>query len=146
MSPPGLAREYLSYPRFGDAVARLGTWVLTAARVPRPVFDQLTRRGVHVTQAFGMGEGLFLFTLPDAPADLRAETVGVPISPLDEVRVLRPGTEVQVAEVRQESWPLAGPTPSAGTSLRRTATVRPSPPRASTVPATLCGHAGTRGR
>ena len=64
MSPPGLAREYLSHPAFDDAVARLGTWVLTAARVPRPVFDQLTRRGVHVTQAFGMSEGLFLFTPP----------------------------------------------------------------------------------
>jgi non-ribosomal peptide synthetase component E (peptide arylation enzyme) len=92
MSPPGLAREYLSHPAFGDAVARLGTWVLTAARVPRPVFDELSRRGVHVTQAFGMSEGLFLFTPLDAPADLRAGTIGVPISPLDEVRVLRPGT------------------------------------------------------
>jgi 2,3-dihydroxybenzoate-AMP ligase len=72
--------------------------VLTAARVPRPLFDELTRRGVHVTQAFGMSEGLFLFTPLDAPPDLRAGTVGVPISPLDEVRVLRPGTEVEVAE------------------------------------------------
>jgi hypothetical protein len=33
MRPPGLAREYLSHPAFDDAVARLGTWVLTAARV-----------------------------------------------------------------------------------------------------------------
>jgi non-ribosomal peptide synthetase component E (peptide arylation enzyme) len=98
MSPPGLAREYLSHPAFGDAVARLGNWVLTAARVPRPVFDELTGRGVHVTQAFGMSEGLFLFTPLDAPPDLRAETVGVPISPFDEVRVLRPGTEIEVAE------------------------------------------------
>jgi len=98
MSPPGLAREYLPHPAFDDAVARLGTWVLTAARVPRPVFDELTGRGVHVTQAFGMSEGLFLFTPLDAPAGLRAGSVGVPISPLDEVRVLRPGTEVEVAE------------------------------------------------
>jgi len=98
MSPPGLAQEYLSHPAFDDAVARLGTWVLTAAQVPRPVFDELTGRGVHVTQAFGMSEGLFLFTPLDAPAGLRAETVGVPISPHDEVRVLRPGTEVEVAE------------------------------------------------
>jgi 2,3-dihydroxybenzoate-AMP ligase len=98
MSPPGLAREYLSHPAFGDAVAGLGTWVLTAARVPRSAFDELTGRGVHVTQAFGMSEGLFLFTPLDAPADMRAETVGVPISPLDEVRVLRPGTETEVAE------------------------------------------------
>jgi len=109
MSPPGLAREYLSHPAFDDAVARLGTWVLTAARVPRPVYDELTGRGVHVTQAFGMSEGLFLFTPPDAPADLRAETVGVPISPLDELRVLQPGTEVEVAEGETGELAARGP-------------------------------------
>jgi hypothetical protein len=52
--------------------------VLTEARVTRPVFDELTGRGVHVTQAFGMSEGLFLLASLDAPADLRAETVEVP--------------------------------------------------------------------
>jgi 2,3-dihydroxybenzoate-AMP ligase len=109
MSPPGLAREYLSHPSFDHAVARLATWVLTAARVPRPVFDELTRRGVHVTQAFGMSEGLFLFTPHDAPAELRAETVGVPISPLDEVRVLRPGTEAEVAEGETGELAVRGP-------------------------------------
>ena len=83
--------------------------MLTAARVPRPVFDELTGRGVHVTQAFGMSEGLFLFTPLDAPADLRAETVGVPISPLDEVRVLRPGTEVEVAEGETGELAARGP-------------------------------------
>jgi 2,3-dihydroxybenzoate-AMP ligase len=109
MSPPGLAKEYLLHPAFDDAVARLGTWVLTAARVPRPVFDELTGRGVHVTQAFGMSEGLFLFTPLDAPADLRAGTVGVPISPLDEVRVLRPGKEVEVAEGETGELAARGP-------------------------------------
>jgi 2,3-dihydroxybenzoate-AMP ligase len=109
MSPPGLAREYLSHPAFNDAVARLGTWVLTAARVPRHVFDELTERGVHVTQAFGMSEGLFLFTPLEAPADLRAETVGTPISALDEVRVLRPGTEVEVAEGETGELAARGP-------------------------------------
>ena len=106
---PGLAREYLSHPAFGDAVARLGTWVLTAARVPRPVFDELTGRGAHVTQAFGMIEGLFLFTPLGAPADLRAETVGVPVSPLDEIRVLRPGTEVELAEGETGELAARGP-------------------------------------
>src|ERR1700722_742687 len=109
MSPPGLAREYLSHPAFDDAVARLSTWVLTAARVPRPVFDDLTRRGVHVTQAFGMSEGLFLFTPLDASADLRAETVGTPISALDEVRVLRPGTQLEVAEGETGELAARGP-------------------------------------
>jgi 2,3-dihydroxybenzoate-AMP ligase len=109
MSPPGLAREYLSHPAFDAAVAGIGTWVLTAARVPRPVFDELTGRGVHVTQAFGMSEGLFLFTPLDATSDLRAETVGTPISALDEVRVLRPGTEVEVAEGETGELAARGP-------------------------------------
>ena len=109
MSPPGLAREYLSHPAFDAAVARIGTWVLTAARVPRPVFDELTGRGVHVTQAFGMSEGLFLFTPLDAIADLRAETVGTPISALDEIRVLRPGTQVEVAEGETGELAARGP-------------------------------------
>jgi 2,3-dihydroxybenzoate-AMP ligase len=109
MSPPGLAREYLSHPAFDAAAARLGTWVLTAARVPRPVFDDLTGRGVHVTQAFGMSEGLFLFTPLQAPADLRANTVGVPISPLDEVRVLRAGTDIEVCEGETGELAARGP-------------------------------------
>jgi 2,3-dihydroxybenzoate-AMP ligase len=109
MSPPGLAREYLSHPAFDAAVAGIATWVLTAARVPRPVFDELTGRGVHVTQAFGMSEGLFLFTPLDATSDLRAETVGTPISALDEVRVLRPGTEVEVAEGETGELAARGP-------------------------------------
>jgi non-ribosomal peptide synthetase component E (peptide arylation enzyme) len=83
--------------------------VLTAARVARPVFDELTGRGVHVTQAFGMSEGLFLFAPLDAPADLRAETAVVPISPLDEARVLRPGTEVEVAEGETGELAARGP-------------------------------------
>jgi non-ribosomal peptide synthetase component E (peptide arylation enzyme) len=45
-----------------------------------------------------MSEGLFLFTPLDAPG-LRAETVGVTISPLDEVRVFRPGTEVELLQL-----------------------------------------------
>ncbi len=136
VDPPGLAREYLSHPAFDDALARPATWVLAAARVPRPAFDELTGRGVHVTQAFGMSEGLFLFTPLDAPADLRAETVGVPISPLMKSGCSYPARRSRSRRARPESWPRADPTPSAGTSLRRTVTARPSPQRASIVPAT----------
>src|SRR6202035_3273843 len=53
-----------------------------------------------------------------------------------------PAPRSRSPKARPESWPRAGPTPSAGTSRRRTATARPSPPRASTVPATSCGAVG----
>ena len=96
MTPPGLVTEYLAHPRFDEAVARLDSWMLTAARVPRAVFDALTGRGVHVTQAFGMSEGLFCFTPRDASPEVRAQTLGRPISPLDAVKVLAPGMDREV--------------------------------------------------
>jgi 2,3-dihydroxybenzoate-AMP ligase len=45
-----------------------------------------------------MSEGLFMFTPPDADAEVRFATIGSPISPLDEVLVLAPGTDAEVAE------------------------------------------------
>ncbi|HEV2634592.1 MAG TPA: AMP-binding protein [Actinocrinis sp.] len=97
VTPPGLVREYAEHPGFPAAVASLTSWMLSAAKVPPAVFDLLTGHGIHVTQAFGMSEGMFMFTPSDAPAALRAGTIGVPISPLDEIRILVPGTETEVA-------------------------------------------------
>jgi 2,3-dihydroxybenzoate-AMP ligase len=96
--PPGVAGEFLKDSRFDGAFARVRTCVLSAAAVPRRLFDELEERGVHTTQAFGMTEGLFLFTPHDAPADLRAGSVGIPISPHDEVRLLDPGSEDPVPD------------------------------------------------
>jgi non-ribosomal peptide synthetase component E (peptide arylation enzyme) len=93
-----------------------------------------------------MSEGLLLFTPLDASADLRAETVSAPISPLDEVRVFRPGTEGEGAEGETGELAARGPYTIAATLMRQTETARPSPPRASTVQATSYGHAGTRAR
>jgi non-ribosomal peptide synthetase component E (peptide arylation enzyme) len=98
MSPPGIMRDYQADPRFDRAVSSLRNCVLTAAPVTRALFDGLQARGVHVTQAFGMSEGLFLFTPSDGSDELRARTVGLPISPYDEVRLLTPGTEEQVPD------------------------------------------------
>jgi 2,3-dihydroxybenzoate-AMP ligase len=96
VTPPGIVDDYLSHPRFDDAVARVHSWMLSGAKVPTTVFEELTARGIQVTQAFGMSEGLFSFTPLDSSADVRAQTLGRPISPLDEVRVLVPDTEEEV--------------------------------------------------
>lgn len=96
LTPPGLVAEYLAHPCFDAAVARLDSWMLSAARVPQSVFDALTGRGVHVTQAFGMSEGLFSFTPRDASPAVRAQTLGRPISPHDEIKVLVPGRDEEV--------------------------------------------------
>ena len=146
MSPPGLAREYLAHPAFDAAVARLGTWVLTAAPVPRAVFDELTGRGVHVSQAFGMSEGLFMFTPREAATSLRAETVGSPISPLDEVRVFQPGTDIEVAEGETGELAARGPYTIRGYLDAPDRNCEASLPRAFIAPVIWSGHAGTRAR
>jgi 2,3-dihydroxybenzoate-AMP ligase len=67
-------------------------------QVPRPNFEALQERGIWVGQVFGMGEGLCMTTPVDYPFEARLAGVGVPISALDEVRLVVPGTEEDVAE------------------------------------------------
>jgi 2,3-dihydroxybenzoate-AMP ligase len=43
---------------------------------------------VFVQENFGMAEGLLMFVRPDDPEDVRLETVGRPLSPDDEVRIV----------------------------------------------------------
>ena len=49
-------------------------------------------------QLFGMGEGLFLTTRPGAPREARATTVGTPLSPMDEIRILEPGSATELPD------------------------------------------------
>ncbi len=44
--------------------------------------------GVFVQENFGMAEGMLMFVRPDDPEDVRMETVGRPVSPDDEVRLV----------------------------------------------------------
>ncbi len=53
--------------------------------------------GVPVGQMFGMTEGMVFASAPWTSAALRHETVGYPVSPADEVRLLVPGGETEVA-------------------------------------------------
>ncbi len=88
----------VGHPAFGAAAAALTQVVLSGSKVPPALFDDLERRGLWSGQLFGMGEGLFLTTRPGAPRLARATTVGTPLSELDEVRVLEPGTEDEVPD------------------------------------------------
>jgi 2,3-dihydroxybenzoate-AMP ligase len=97
LASPGLMIDYQTHPQFEAAFADIKTLVISAARLDRPLFDELEGRGIHVTQALGMTEGMFLFTPTKASPDLRASTIGVPISPLDEVKLFEPDTEIEVA-------------------------------------------------
>ena len=67
--------------------------LLSGAKVPLDLFNEIERHGVWSGQNFGMGEGFFALTPPDAPRDARLLSVGTPLSELDEFRILEPGTE-----------------------------------------------------
>jgi 2,3-dihydroxybenzoate-AMP ligase len=86
------------HPDFDDATKAVTQVVLSGAKVPAALFEGLESRGLWSGQLFGMGEGLFLTTRPGAPRTARLATVGTPLSALDEVRILVPGTELEVAE------------------------------------------------
>jgi non-ribosomal peptide synthetase component E (peptide arylation enzyme) len=54
--------------------------------------------GAPVYTIFGMTEGLLCWTRDGDPQEVLDTTVGQPLSPFDEVRLLEPGTERDVAE------------------------------------------------
>ncbi|GEL21128.1 2,3-dihydroxybenzoate-AMP ligase [Pseudonocardia sulfidoxydans NBRC 16205] len=86
------------HPGFAAAAAALTQVVLSGAKVPPALFDAIEARGIWSGQLFGMGEGLFLTTRPGAAREARATTVGTPLSPHDEIRILVPGSEDEVPD------------------------------------------------
>ncbi|TWS26052.1 AMP-binding protein [Tsukamurella sputi] len=71
--------------------------VLSGAKVPPELFAKLDDGDRHwAGQMFGMSEGMFLVTPLDAPAAARAATVGLPIAPEDEIRILDRNGETEV--------------------------------------------------
>lgn len=86
----------LAAPGVLGALPTLAQVVLSGAKVPDGLFDELERRGIWAGQLFGMGEGLFCVSRPDDPREARLRTVGTPLSPRDHVRLLEPGTDRDV--------------------------------------------------
>jgi 2,3-dihydroxybenzoate-AMP ligase len=64
---------------------------------------------VPANHIFGMAEGLCMFTRFGDPASVRAEMIGRPVSPLDEVRLAKPGTDDPVAEGEDGEFCCRGP-------------------------------------
>jgi 2,3-dihydroxybenzoate-AMP ligase len=84
-------------PRFRTATATLRRLSLSMPRVPGALFDRLVAQGVEVFQIFGMSEGFSTASATDCPVAMRRETVGFPLSPADEFRLLKPGEVEEVA-------------------------------------------------
>ena len=83
---------------YAGAGRYLRTVILSGAKVPDDVFARVESFGARVGQTFGMGEGLFTLTPLGAPRELRATTVGAPLTSGDEIRILEPGGETEVPD------------------------------------------------
>ncbi|WP_280500951.1 (2,3-dihydroxybenzoyl)adenylate synthase [Nocardia farcinica] len=84
-------------PGFDAARVHLRRVVLSGAKLTDELFARADDGAGHwAGQLFGMSEGLFTVTPPDAPALARATTVGTPIAPDDEVRILEPGADTEL--------------------------------------------------
>lgn len=94
---PGIAASLRDHPDFDAAFARSRRIVLSGSAISPELFDFFEERGIRVTNLFGMGEGLCMVPPLDDPGESRRLTVGCPISPLDEVRILEFGSETPVA-------------------------------------------------
>jgi 2,3-dihydroxybenzoate-AMP ligase len=101
---PGIVSWLLEREDFRRVLGGLRRLSLSAAAVPPELFDRLEGMGVPIVQQFGMGEGLCAGTALDDDRELRRETVGYPLSPEDEVRIVDPeGNELPPGELG-ELW------------------------------------------
>jgi 2,3-dihydroxybenzoate-AMP ligase len=101
---PGIVSWLLERDDFRQMLAGLRRLSLSAAAVPPELFDRLEQMGVPVVQQFGMGEGLCAGTALGEARELRRETVGYPLSPEDEIRVVDPHGEPVAAGELGELW------------------------------------------
>jgi 2,3-dihydroxybenzoate-AMP ligase len=90
--------QAVRFPAFDAARPQLRQVVLSGAKVDADLFDLVQAGGVWAGQLFGMSEGMFLTTPLDAPALARLATVGTPVCDQDEIRILEPGSESEVAD------------------------------------------------
>jgi non-ribosomal peptide synthetase component E (peptide arylation enzyme) len=95
---PSLALEWRDHPQFDSAVEHLKRIVLTGSAVTQEAFDLFETRGIRTLGLYGATEGLVMVTRPQAPRAHRFQVLGTPLSPLDEVRVLEPGSEAEVPD------------------------------------------------
>ncbi|TNC29196.1 (2,3-dihydroxybenzoyl)adenylate synthase [Amycolatopsis alkalitolerans] len=81
--------QALLRPEFDRARRALRRSVLSGAKVSPELFARVDDgQSRWAGQMFGMSEGLFTVSPLDSPAEARQTTVGVPIAPSDEVRIL----------------------------------------------------------
>ncbi len=97
--PPAVAIRLLDAARSATTdLSCIRDFVVGGQRLAVEVAERLRDElNIRVRQMFGMAEGMFLLTPRDATEYVRHHTVGAPISPFDEIRILEPGGDDNVA-------------------------------------------------
>ena len=91
--------QAVASPAFDEVRPVLRTVILSGAKVSSELFERVDDGEKRwAGQLFGMSEGLFTVSPHESPASARMTTVGTPIADTDEIRILEPGTETEVAD------------------------------------------------
>lgn len=92
--PPAVAVRLLEDPRTAQTdLSCVTQFIVGGQKLPGEIADRLRNElGLPLRQMFGMAEGMFLVTPEAAPDEILLDTVGAPISPMDEIRVVDPRT------------------------------------------------------
>ncbi|MGV8873509.1 MAG: (2,3-dihydroxybenzoyl)adenylate synthase [Rhodococcus sp. (in: high G+C Gram-positive bacteria)] len=86
-------------PEFDRVRRHLRHVVLSGAKVTPALMDRVDDGETHwAGQLFGMSEGLFTVTPVAAPRSARIATVGTPVCAEDEIRILDPGTDMELPD------------------------------------------------
>jgi non-ribosomal peptide synthetase component E (peptide arylation enzyme) len=96
MMPPPIQQMVEATPVLKAALQSLRVIIWVLGALPPEVVSEWETGGRVVGQMFGQSEGLCMITPLDAPASIRHASVGRPLSPFDEVRVLAPDSEALV--------------------------------------------------
>lgn len=109
--PPALAIRLLESPAAHAAdLTCIRDFVVGGQRLAVDVAERLRDElGIRVRQMFGMAEGMFLVTPAVASEAVRHHTVGSPISPGDEIRILSPVSEESVPDGEVGEFAARGP-------------------------------------
>ncbi|TMV00312.1 AMP-binding protein [Streptomyces sp. DASNCL29] len=136
---PAVAKEHVTDLIAGTPMAALSVpllergeylkrVILSGSKPPEGMFEAFEAAGVWAGQLYGMAEGLFTVTPLDAPRAARRHSVGVPISELDDVVILAPGTETELPDGEVGELCVRGPYTITGYF-----DVRPEPEAAETI-------------